>query len=138
MSGRRWLCLQTIGFLGHAVLDPIYGTGVETGLVIAIPLGLRLLDAAEGAPPSNPPKEPVALSVALPPAFSGPIIASRFQVYAQTGTSSLAVSVIGFVVAAPAWISPARLVGGRAMGANWTDRPPLRRAMLDAALSQNT
>jgi hypothetical protein len=117
MSGRRWLCLQAIGFLGHAVLDPIYGTGVETGLVIAIPLGLHLLDAAKGAPPSNPlrdaPKEPVALSVALPPAFSGLIIASRFQVYAQTGTSSLAVSVIGFVVAAPAWISPARLVGER-------------------------
>jgi hypothetical protein len=91
------------------VRDPIYGTGVETGLVIAIPLGLHLLDAAVGAPPSNPPKEPAALSVALPPAFSGLIIASRFQVYAQTGTSSLAVSVIGFVVAALAWISrPAR------------------------------
>ncbi len=26
----------TIGFLGYAVLDPLYGTGVETGLVIAI------------------------------------------------------------------------------------------------------
>jgi malonate transporter len=60
----------------------------------------------------------LALSVALPPAFSGIIIASRFQVYTQTGTSSLAVSVIGFVIAAPVWIYLARLVGGTAAGAD--------------------
>lgn len=211
----------TIGFLGYAVLDPIYGTGVETGLVIAIvaivvnaigiPLGLYLLNAggggeksADGKPQGNAlmdaVKEPVVwapvlavlivlagirvpamvdpsfellakanssvavfaagltlsaykiefdaeiayntayklilmpgvfllagwaagldplilqmlvLSVALPPAFSGVIISSRFQVYTRTGTSSLAVSVLGFVIAAPVWVYLARLVGAQ-------------------------
>ncbi|MBB3772746.1 hypothetical protein FHS55_003367 [Angulomicrobium tetraedrale] len=207
----------TIGFLGYAVLDPLYGTGVETGLVIAIvaivvnavtiPIGLYLLNAgggagADGAPKGNAllsaMKEPVVwvpilavalvvigirvpdevsptfdllakanssvavfaagltlsayaieldwevayntffklvflpgvfllagwagglddqilqmlvLSVALPPAFSGIIISSRFQVYTRTGTSSLAVSVLGFIVAAPTWVYLARLLG---------------------------
>lgn len=206
----------TIGFLGYAILDPLYGTGVETGLVIAIvaivvnavtiPLGLYLLNAgndkaADGTPKDNAllsaMKEPVVwvpilavalvligvkvpvevdptfkllaqanssvavfaagltlsaykieldwevayntafklilmpgvfllagwacglssvllqmlvLSVALPPAFSGIIISSRFQVYTRTGTSSLAVSVIGFIVAAPVWVYLARLI----------------------------
>ncbi|WP_428028794.1 transporter YfdV [Ancylobacter sp.] len=209
----------TIGFLGYAVLDPLYGTGVETGLVIAIvaivvnavtiPIGLYLLNAggggaavADGAPKNNAllsaMKEPVVwvpilavalvivgikvpdevdptfdlmakanssvavfaagltlsaykieldwevayntffklvlmpgvfllagwacgldpqilqmlvLSVALPPAFSGIIISSRFQVYTRTGTSSLAVCVIGFIIAAPIWVYLARLTG---------------------------
>lgn len=208
----------TIGFLGYAVLDPLYGTGVETGLVIAIvaivvnavtiPIGLYLLNAGgggakatDGAPKSNALlmaiKEPVVwvpvlavllvlvgvkvpaqfdptfdllakanssvavfaagltlsaykieldwevayntafklilmpgvfllagwacklspeilqmlvLSVALPPAFSGIIIASRFQVYTRTGTSSLAVCVLGFIFAAPFWVYMARLI----------------------------
>lgn len=209
----------TIGFLGYAVLDPLYGTGVETGLVIAIvaivvnaitiPIGLYLLNAggagatATGAPKNNALlsalKQPVVwspilavllvlvgikvpvqfdptfkllaqanssvavfaagltlaaykieldkevayntafkiilmplvfliagwacglsseilqmlvLSVALPPAFSGIIISSQYQVYTRTGTSSLAVSVICFVVAAPIWVYLARLVSG--------------------------
>lgn len=208
----------TIGFLGYAILDPLFGTGVETGLVIAIvaivvnaitiPIGLYLLNAggggdktADGAPKANALlsalKEPVVwapvlavalvvvgikvpaafdptfkllaqanssvavfaagltlaaykveldwevayntafklilmpavfliagwacglkgeilqmlvLAVALPPAFSGIIISSRYQVYARTGTSSLAVSVIGFVIAAPVWVYLARLI----------------------------
>ena len=202
----------TIGFLGYAILDPLYGTGVETGLVIAIvaivvnaitiPIGLYLLNAGgggakDGSSTSNAEalisaiKQPVVwapvlavalvligikvpaqfdptfkllaqanssvavfaagltlaaykieldlevayntffklvlmpgvfliaglacglssivlqmlvLSVALPPAFSGIIISSRYQVYTRTGTSSLAVSVIGFVIAAPFWV----------------------------------
>jgi malonate transporter len=209
----------TIGFLGYAVLDPIYGTGVETGLVIAIvaivvnavtiPIGLYLLNAGGGGtagkaehgasalisalkepvvwaplaavllvvigvrvPPEADPSfellahanssvavfaagltlagykieldaevfyntffklvvmpgvfllagwacglqaeilQMLVLSVALPPAFSGIIIASQYQVYTRTGTSSLAVSVLGFVIAAPVWIYLARLIGG--------------------------
>lgn len=247
----------TIGFLGYAILDPIYGTGVETGLVIAIvaivvnavtiPIGLYLLNAGGGgnqapagattgatsgatpvatagaapgatqnaapgaAPHAAAPhgnaqldalKQPVVwapvlavllvvvgirvpdavdptfellakanssvavfaagltlsaykiefdwevayntafklilmpgvfllagwaagldarilqmlvLSVALPPAFSGIIISSSYQVYTRTGTSSLAVSVLGFVIAAPAWVYLARLLGERAL-----------------------
>ena len=210
----------TIGFLGYAVLDPLFGTGVETGLVIAIvaivvnaitiPLGLYLLNAGGGGEASQADapkggallsalKEPVVwapvlavvlvvigirvpdqfdptfkllaqanssvavfaagltlsayaieldwevayntafklilmpgvfllagwasgldsqilqmlvLSVALPPAFSGIIISSRFQVYARTGTSSLAVCVLGFIVAAPLWVYLARIISG--------------------------
>lgn len=51
----------------------------------------------------------LVLSGALPPAFSGIIISSRFQVYVRTGTSSLAVSVVLFVFAAPFWIWLTRL-----------------------------
>lgn len=209
----------TIGFLGYAVLDPLFGTGIETGLVIAIvaivvnavtiPIGLYLLNAGGGGQDGTTEstgsallsslKEPVVwapilavilvvigvrvpdavdptfdliakanssvavfaagltlsaytieldwevayntafklilmpavfllagwacgldsevlqmlvLSVTLPPAFSGIIIASRYQVYTRTGTSSLAVSVLGFIVAAPLWIYLARLISG--------------------------
>ncbi len=205
----------TIGFLGFAVLDPIFGTGVETGLVIGIvaivvnavtiPIGLYLLTKGsrpkEGEKQENALvealKQPVVwapilavlfvllgirvpdgfaptfdllakvnsgvavfaagltlsaysiefdkeiiyntffklvlmpavflfaglaiglksevlqmlvLSVALPPAFSGIIIASKYSVYTRTGTSSLAVSMLGFIVAAPFWIYLSRLL----------------------------
>lgn len=208
----------TIGFLGFAVLDPIYGDTVSTGLVVAIisiivnaitiPIGLFLLSPGKnengkggGALDSliSALKEPVVwspilatvlvlvgfklpavldptfdliakansgvavfaagltlaankfefdgeiiyntilklvfmpalllvlglmfnmsatnlqmmvLSGALPPAFSGIIIASRFGIYTRTGTASLAVSVLGFIIAAPAWIYITRYVIG--------------------------
>lgn len=200
----------TVGFLGFAVLEPIYGTGTATGLVVAIvaiivnaitiPLGLFLLgpqSSANGPDTSklsalySALKEPVVwapvlavclvmldihfppildptfdliakanagvavfaagltlsahkfefdreivfntfyrliltpaiilvagimfgiqteklqmlvLIAALPPAFSGIIIASRYDTYVRTGTSSLAVSTIMFVITAPMWI----------------------------------
>nr|WP_282553607.1 transporter YfdV [Providencia sneebia] len=209
----------TIGFLGFAVLDPIYGDTVSTGLVVAIisiivnaitiPIGLFLLNpsSANGGKGGSGMqslisafKEPVVwspilatvlvlvgikipdvwdptfdliakansgvavfaagltlaankfefdgeiiyntmlklvlmpalmliagllfhmeseqlqmmvLAGALPPAFSGTIIASRFGIYTRTGTASLAVSVIGFIIAAPLWIYIARLVSWR-------------------------
>lgn len=52
----------------------------------------------------------MVLAGALPPAFSGIIIASRFNLYTRTGTASLAVSVLGFIIAAPFWIYISRLV----------------------------
>lgn len=200
----------TVGFLGFAVLDPIYGSGTTTGLVVAIvaiivnaitiPIGLYLLapksddaDSQKKQPSAlvSAFKEPVVwapivavilvlldirfppildptfdlvakanagvavfaagltlsahkfefdveiifntvyrliftpavvlilgilvglqveklqmlvLIAALPPAFSGIIIASRFDTYVRTGTSSLAVSTLTFVVTAPLWI----------------------------------
>lgn len=205
----------TIGFLGFAVLEPIFGTSAAVGLVIAIvsievnalgiPIGLCLLNsgnaqaaAANGgkkpnpwAPVVNALKQPVAwapilavilvlcgvkwpsnldpsftllaganasvavfaagitlssvkikingqvwmgtflkliimplailtvgllahmdptnlkmlvVCAALPPAFSGIIIASRYNTYVATGTSSLAISTLLFMATCPMWI----------------------------------
>lgn len=52
----------------------------------------------------------MVLGGALPPAFSGIIIASRYNVYTSIGTASLAVSVVGFIVTAPLWIYITKLV----------------------------
>ena len=209
----------TIGFLGFAVLEPIYGSTAATGLVVAIvsivvnavsiPIGMALLNAGssgagkvqDGAKKGNPVlealKAPVCwapilavilvlfgirfptildpnfeliakansgvavfaagltlsglkfqldkeviyntcfklllmpavllivglifkmdptklqmmvLAGALPPAFSGIIIGSRYQQYVRTGTSTLAFSILMFVLAAPLWIWITRLV----------------------------
>ena len=208
----------TIGFLGYAILDPLYGTGIETGLVVAIiaivvnaitlPIGLYLLNSGSNTTQTNTKgqmdaiisslKQPVVwapllavifvlvgikiptqidptfellaqanssvavfaagltlsaykfeldweiayntffklvlmpaiflilglifdlnsltlqmlvLGVALPPAFSGVIISGKFNVYTREATSSLAVSVIGFIIAAPTWVYIAKSLG---------------------------
>ena len=54
----------------------------------------------------------MVLAGALPPAFSGIIIGSRYQLYVRTGTSSLTFSIFAFIVAAPLWIWIARMVAG--------------------------
>ena len=206
----------TIGFLGFALLEPIYGATATTGLVVAIvsivvnainiPIGLALLNNGKGGSTqminkSNPVldalKEPVCwapilavilvllgirfptvldpnfeliakansgvavfaagltlsgmkfqldgevvyntllklvlmpavllivgllfhmeadklqmmvLAGALPPAFSGIIIGNQYQLYERTGTSSLAFSILLFVIAAPFWIWVTHLV----------------------------
>ncbi|MCD8339310.1 MAG: AEC family transporter, partial [Burkholderiales bacterium] len=48
--------------------------------------------------------EMLVMSVALPPAFSGIIISSRYQIYVRDGASSLAVSTFAFAFAAPFWM----------------------------------
>lgn len=206
----------TIGFLGFAVLEPIYGTTATTGLVVAIvsivvnavniPIGMALMNqgkgaSSQGAKKGNPVidalKEPVCwapilavilvlldikfpaildpnfeliakansgvavfaagltlsgmkfqldkevvyntiqklilmptallvvgllfhmegdklqmmvLAGALPPAFSGIIIGNQNQLYERTGTSSLAFSILLFVIAAPFWIWVTRMI----------------------------
>ena len=208
----------TIGFLGFAILEPIYGSTPTTGLVVAIisivvnavtiPIGMTLMNRGKGSTAqtaggkrSNPVldalKEPVCwspilavilvlldikfpaildpnfeliakansgvavfaagltlsgmkfqldkevvyntlqklvlmpgvlllvgllfhmeadklqmmvLAGALPPAFSGIIIGNQYQLYERTGTSTLAFSILLFVVAAPFWIWITRLV----------------------------
>ena len=206
----------TIGFLGFAVLEPIYGATATTGLVVAIvsivvnainiPIGLALMNQGRGSvqpgvKKSNPVvdalKEPVCwapilavilvlldikfpvildpnfeliakansgvavfaagltlssmkfqldkevvyntiqklllmpaallivgllfhmesdklqmmvLAGALPPAFSGIIIGNQNQLYERTGTSSLAFSILLFVIAAPFWIWITRMI----------------------------
>ena len=205
----------TIGFLGFAVLEPIYGATATTGLVVAIvsivvnainiPIGLALMNSGgsasqvqKGNPVIDALKEPVCwapilavilvlldikfpvildpnfeliakansgvavfaagltlssmkfqldkevvyntiqklvlmplvllivgllfhmesdklqmmvLAGALPPAFSGIIIGNQNQLYERTGTSSLAFSILLFVIAAPFWIWVTRMVG---------------------------
>ncbi len=52
----------------------------------------------------------MVLAGALPPAFSGIIIGSRYQQYVRTGTSTLAFSILMFVLTAPLWIWITRLM----------------------------
>jgi predicted permease len=201
----------TIGFLGFAVLEPIFGTGAAVALVVAIvgivvnavgiPVGLALLNASVSAstgrktspwkPVVNALKQPVAwapilavvwvmagipwpkwldpsfnlikganaslavfsagitlsavkivinwqavigsviklivmpglalvagllfgmkpenlqmlvIACALPPAFSGIIIADEYDTYVSTGTSSLTLSIILFIGFLPLWL----------------------------------
>lgn len=42
---------------------------------------------------------------ALPPAFSGIIIADEYGTYVSTGTTSLAISMVSFVAFCPIWIA---------------------------------
>lgn len=206
----------TIGFLGFAILEPIYGASATTGLVVAIvsivvnainiPIGLALLNngksnltttVKQGNPVWDALKEPVCwapilavilvllgikfptildpnfeliakansgvavfaagltlsnlkfqldkevlyntiqkllimpaillmvgllfhmepeklqmmvLAGALPPAFSGIIIGNQYQLYERTGTSSLAFSILLFILAAPFWIWITRII----------------------------
>ena len=58
----------------------------------------------------------LVVACALPPAFSGIIIADEYDVYVATGTSSLTLSVILFVVACPIWIYITQLVAGPCPG----------------------
>lgn len=60
----------------------------------------------------------LVVACALPPAFSGIIISDEYDVYVATGTSSLTLSVILFVVACPAWLWITQLVAGPCPGVN--------------------
>lgn len=46
----------------------------------------------------------LALAVALPPAFSGIIISSRYNIYVKEGANSVAVSTVGFAVTCILWV----------------------------------
>ncbi len=46
----------------------------------------------------------LVIACALPPAFSGIILADEYNVYVSTGTSSLAISIILFIAFCPLWI----------------------------------
>lgn len=56
--------------------------------------------------------EQLLLLSALPPAFSGVVIAGRFQTYFNQAASTVILSVVLFALAAPAWIAVARYVVG--------------------------
>ena len=46
----------------------------------------------------------LVMAVALPPAFSGIIISSRYNIYVREGASTVAVSTVGFVATAILWV----------------------------------
>lgn len=58
----------------------------------------------------------LVVACALPPAFSGIIIADEYDVYVATGTSSLTLSVILFVIACPLWIWVTQIFAGPCPG----------------------
>lgn len=58
----------------------------------------------------------LVVSCALPPAFSGIIIADENNVYVATGTSSLTLSVILFIVTCPLWLWITQMVAGPCPG----------------------
>lgn len=83
----------------------VYNTFVKLVLMPAILLIVGLLVKL------NPIQlQMLVLVGALPPAFSGIIMSSRYQLYVRTGTSSLTVSMLLFIIAAPFWIWLTRLV----------------------------
>lgn len=77
----------------------ILGTILKLGLMPAATLLVGLL---VGMDPLN--LKMLVVANALPPAFSGIIIADEYNVYVATGTSSLTISVILFCFMCPFWI----------------------------------
>lgn len=75
------------------------GTILKLGLM---PLATLVVGLLTGMDPLN--LKMLVVANALPPAFSGIIIADEYDTYVATGTSSLTVSVIVFVFACPFWI----------------------------------
>lgn len=82
-----------------------YNTFVKLFLMPAVLLGLGLLIGVDSEK-----LQMLVIVGALPPAFSGIIISSRYDVYVKIGTSSLAVSTFLFMITAPMWIWIVRLL----------------------------
>jgi predicted permease len=70
--------------------------------LIVMPLALLVVGILCHMHPEN--LKMLVVCGSLPPAFSGIIIASRYNTYVATGTSSLAISTLLFMVACPFWI----------------------------------
>ncbi|CCX43195.1 MAG: AEC family transporter [Muribaculaceae bacterium] len=71
--------------------------------LIAMPLAILVVGLLCHMDPTN--LKMLVVCAALPPAFSGIIIASRYNTYVATGTSSLFLSVICFMFMCPIWIA---------------------------------
>ena len=85
--------------------EVLYNTAVK---LILMPLAFLIIGKVIGMEAEK--LQMLVLAGALPPVFSGVIIGSRFNTYVRTGTSSLAVSTISFMVTAPLWLWIARVV----------------------------
>lgn len=85
--------------------EVLYNSAVKLLVMPALLLIVGLIFKME-----NDKLQMMVLAGALPPAFSGIIIGSRYQQYVRTGTSTLAFSILMFVITAPLWIWITRLV----------------------------
>ena len=82
-----------------------FNTQVVVGSImkmVMMPLIVLALGMVCGMDPLN--LKMLVVAAALPPAFSGIIIADEYDTYVATGTSSLTLSVILFVGFCPLWI----------------------------------
>ncbi|MBP3589086.1 MAG: AEC family transporter, partial [Muribaculaceae bacterium] len=70
--------------------------------MVMMPLVILIMGLACHMDPLN--LKMLVVAAALPPAFSGIIIADEYDTYVATGTSSLTLSVILFVGFCPLWI----------------------------------
>lgn len=87
--------------------EVIWNSVIKVGFMPASMLALAL---ATGVSATH--LEQVVLLAALPPAFSGIVIAGRERTYVSLASSTLIVSVLGFAVAAPLWTALARHLAG--------------------------
>ncbi|MDE5752604.1 MAG: AEC family transporter, partial [Duncaniella sp.] len=80
-------------------LQAIVGSVMKMVLMPAVALVLGLLFGMEVMN-----LKMLVVACALPPAFSGIIIADEYDTYVATGTTSLTLSVILFVAFCPLWL----------------------------------
>ena len=93
------LALSTVKFsIGKETLWNTFFRLILTPAVFVV-AGVALGMAGEGDKLSM-----LVMAVALPPAFSGIIISSRYNIYVREGASSVAVSTVGFAATAILWV----------------------------------
>jgi predicted permease len=91
------IALSTVKFsLGKEI---IWNTFYRNLLTPAVGLAIGLLCGIHGEI-----LQMFVLAIALPPAFSGIIISSRYNIYVRDGASTVAVSTIAFAATMPFWI----------------------------------
>lgn len=97
------LALSTVKFsLG---VETLWNTFFRLILTPAVFIGLGLIFGMAG---DGDKLSLLVMAVALPPAFSGIIISSRYNIYVQEGASSVAVSTVGFAATCVliVWLMP--------------------------------
>ena len=74
--------------------------------IVLMPASMLAAGLAVGISGSH--LEQIVLLAALPPAFTGIVMAGRFQTYVSLASSTLIVCVLSFAIAAPIWIAIVR------------------------------
>lgn len=91
----------------HLNLEVAWNTVVKLLLMPASMLALALAFGITGEK-----LEQLVLLAALPPAFTGIVLAGRYQTYVELASSTLIVTALLFAGAAPLWIMISRSYGG--------------------------